>query len=102
MSRWEKNYGQEGRFSGDPINSHLPRGKNRSMRKGSRDGGLTPTEQARKQKLMRQFLQVDGPKGASPEYLQSVVWCPGCNGRRMRAEGLEHCESCQEAVNAIQ
>ena len=38
------------------------------MRKRGQDGKpLTPTEQRKKEKLMRQFL-LDGPKGVSEEY----------------------------------
>lgn len=38
--------------------------------KESKDPGLTPTERHQKNQLMRQFLRVDGPKGASLEYLE--------------------------------
>lgn len=57
---------KRGRQDGDPPNSE--RGKSVSRRKSARDGGLTPTEQHRKNALMKQFMRLDGPKGASPEY----------------------------------
>ncbi len=42
-----------------------------TIRKGRRDPGLTPTEQRRKNELMRQFIRGgDGPRGNSPEYLE--------------------------------
>lgn len=59
---------KRGRQNGDPPGSERPRGKASNLRKGRFDGGFTPTEQHRKNALMRQFLQLDGPKGASEEY----------------------------------
>lgn len=42
------------------------------MRKKGRDGKpFTPTEQHRKETLMRQFLAIDGPKGVSEQYRQN-------------------------------
>jgi hypothetical protein len=41
------------------------------MQKGRFDGGYTPTEQHIKANLMRQFMAIDGPKGASKEYLDN-------------------------------
>lgn len=39
------------------------------LRKKAPDGKpFTPTEQRRKEQLMRQFLQVDGPKGVTEAY----------------------------------
>lgn len=39
-----------------------------TIRKEGRDEGLTPTEQHQKDVLMRQFVKVDGPKGATKAY----------------------------------
>lgn len=58
--------------SGDPPVSS---GRSVSARKSARDGGLTPTEQHRKNALMKQFMRLDGPKGNSPEYIASQCWC---------------------------
>jgi hypothetical protein len=52
--------------NGDPV--HSERGKSTEQRKSSRDPGLTPTEVHRKAQLMRQFLQLDGPKGSSEQF----------------------------------
>jgi hypothetical protein len=90
----KKGYEVNGRYSQDPIGSDKPRGKNRSMRKHRNDAGLTPTETHRKAQLMRQFLALDGPKGASLEYINSPIWCPSCSGRRMRLEAGGLCEYC--------
>ena len=75
---------REGRFSENPIGSDAPRGKARSQRKASRDGNtFTPTEQHRKNELMRQFMRTgEGSGGRSAEYVNSPVWCGSC-GRRM-------------------
>lgn len=86
----------------DPVGSGNPRGKVRSRRKHRNDAGLTPTEQHRKDVLMRQFTSGDGPKGNSPEYLNSPAWCRGCDGRRLAStEGL--CGACgsKECAQAI-
>ena len=50
------------------------------MRKRGQDGKpFTPSEQARKNRLMRQFL-LDGPKGVSEEYrkgFDGIDWSKG-------------------------
>ena len=66
---------KRGRQDGDPHGSERARGKASSRRKSGRDKGLTPTEQAKKDSLMRQFLQLDGPKGNSEAYVNSAIWC---------------------------
>ncbi len=68
---------KRGWTSGDPP---VSMGKSVSQRKSARDGGLTPSEQHKKNALMRQFMRLDGPKGSSPEYIASAIWCehPGC------------------------
>lgn len=67
----------EGRYSEDPIGSDAPRGKARSQRKASRDGpSLTPTEQHRKNALMRQFMTnpEGGGIGNSEAYRAASCW----------------------------
>ncbi len=59
---------------GDPTFIGM-RGKDRSERRGRYDPGFTPTEKTHKEKLMRQFLGHDGPRGATKAYLDSPVWC---------------------------
>lgn len=67
---------RRGRLNGDPPLSERPRGKDRSMRKSSRDGStLTPTEQRTKARLMKQFVKGDGPRGNSEAYRASGIWC---------------------------
>ncbi len=66
---------KRGRQNGDPVHSEAPRGKDRSQRKSARDGGWTPTEERKRNELMRQFLRLDGPKGNSEAYRNSKVWC---------------------------
>lgn len=87
-----------GRFQEDPVGSDSPRGKNRERRKHRNDGNtLTPTEHHIKGRLMRQFMtNPEGPGGRSEAYVNSPVWCSGCNGRRMAvSDGL--CGGCNEA-----
>ncbi len=98
----KKGYGLEGKYSADPIGSEKPRGKARSQRKASRDGRtLTPTEQHRKNALMKQFMvnPEGGGIGNSEAYKASPAWCSGpCNGRRLAiADGL--CLSCGLAAH---
>lgn len=66
---------KRGWVSGDPPNS--ARGKSSAQRKSARDGGLTPTEQHRKNTLMRQFMRnpEGGGVGNSAAYRASSVWC---------------------------
>ena len=58
----------------------MPNVRSATIRKEGRDGGLTPTEKHRKDKLMLQFTRGDGPKGASPEYLEryELIDWTGC------------------------
>lgn len=70
-------YEREGKYSADPIGSAAPRGKARSQRKASRDGPtLTPTEQHRKNALMRQFMvnPEGGGIGNSDAYRAASCW----------------------------
>lgn len=72
-----KGYGVGDRYSADPVGSHVPRGKARSQRKASRDGPtLTPTEQHRKNNLMRQFMvnPEGGGTGNSEAYRAASCW----------------------------
>jgi hypothetical protein len=60
---------KRGRLDGDPVGAEAPRGKNREQRKSARDGKTwTPTEQRKRDTLMRQFLRLDGPKGSSEDF----------------------------------
>lgn len=82
------------------MNIHEKRGKNREMRKGKYDGGYTPTEQRKKDQLMRQFLKNDGPgMGASEAFRTSPVWCSSC-GNKFKTEGSNLCEKCLSEVAA--
>lgn len=85
-----------GRYSADPIGSETSRGKDCSKRLSSKDGPhWTPTEQHQKNQLMRQFLKRDGSQGASEAYVNSPVWCRGCDGRRLAVtDGL--CGVCSD------
>lgn len=69
---------KRGRQNGDPPVSH---GRSVSQRKSARDGGLTPSEAKTKARLMKQFMRGDGPRGNSPAYTTSPLWCshPGCH-----------------------
>lgn len=68
---------KRGWTSGDPPLSAKPRGKASHRRKSARDGGLTPTEQHRKNALMKQFMRnpEGGGVGNSRAYRESSVWC---------------------------
>lgn len=63
------------RIDGDPVGAEARRGKDTSRRKSGRDPGWTPTEERRRNELMRQFLKLDGPKGSTKAYRESKVWC---------------------------
>lgn len=68
------------RQKGDP--SFLgKRGKKTAQRRGRYDPGWSPTEQATRNRLMKQFTRLEGPSGNSPAYVNSAVWCssPGCH-----------------------
>lgn len=85
---------RRGWSNGDPTGSEKPRGKARSARKGRYDGGFTPSEQRKKDQLMRQFLKgYDGPRGASLEYVNAPCWCeyPGCS--RLKSGYEKYCAS---------
>lgn len=100
----KRGHGINERYAEDPINSHEPRGKSSERRKHRLDGStLTPTEQHIKNGLMRQFMR--NPEGSAHRderaYKESPVWCPNCDGRRMRAAGLRCCEACHNARSAV-
>ena len=63
-------YEYGGRYSQDPIGSQKSRGKSRSQRKHRNDGpSWTPTEQHRRNELMRQFMRnPEGSGGASATF----------------------------------
>lgn len=65
---------KRGWTSGDPP---VSTGRSVSTRKSARDGGLTPTEQRRKDTLMRQFMRnpEGGGVGNSEAYRNSQAWC---------------------------
>ena len=76
MSRQEKS-----RQNGDPSKLKRDNTKSHHKRMGRYDGSYTPSEKMLKARLMRQFISgYDGPRGASPAYINSEVWCrhPGC------------------------
>ncbi len=79
-----KGWELEGKHREDPIGSDASRGKNRERRKHRKDGPtLTPTEQHKKNVLMRQFMRTgEGPGGNTEAYRSSSAWC-GC-GRRLK------------------
>jgi hypothetical protein len=53
----------------DPINSHQPRGKDRSERRHRNDPGLTGTERTIKATLMNQFRRTgEGPGAPSQAF----------------------------------
>lgn len=87
---------EKDRKFGDPA-SIGPRGKNRSQRKSSRDPGFTPSEQRKRDQLMRQFTRLEGPSGNSEAYLSAPCWCE-CG--RLKAVGWELCASCLAAIDA--
>lgn len=72
--------------NGDPINSG---GKSNSKRMGRYDGSYTPTEQRKKDSLMRQFCRDEGPP-PSQAYLNAPCWCE-CG--RLKSVG-DMCERC--------
>jgi len=71
---------KRGRIDGDPLGSE--RGRSVSQRKSGRDPGFTPTEQRKKNELMKQFQRNSegGGVGNSAAYRASPLWCshPGC------------------------
>lgn len=71
-----KGYDVGGKYREDPVGSHVPRGKARSQRKASRDPGFTPTEQHRKNALMRQFMvnPEGGGTGNTEAYRAASCW----------------------------
>lgn len=71
-----KGYDAGGKYSQDPIGSEKPRGKDCSERRSSRDPGLTPTEQHRKNNLMRQFMRTGegGGSGNTEAYRNASCW----------------------------
>jgi hypothetical protein len=96
----KRGYELGGKFANDPVGSDVGRGKNRELRKSSRDGNsLTPTEQHKKNELMRQFMRTgEGGGGGNKEaYVNSPVWCD-C-GRRMKLEGRDVCVRCDMTVD---
>lgn len=64
-----------GRINGDPIGSERPRGKATGRRKGRYDSGWTPTEERKRDALMKQFTKLEGPSGNSAAYRASPLWC---------------------------
>lgn len=97
-----RGHGLNERYAEDPINSHEPRGKSTERRKHRNDGPtLTPTEQHIKNSLMRQFMR--NPEGSAHRderaYKGSPVWCPDCNGRRMRDAPGVPCWACRVSQN---
>lgn len=71
---------EKDRKPGDPGSLKRENTKSRHTRKGKHDPGLTPTEQHRKNALMRQFMSCHEGERNSDAYRNSAVWCshPGC------------------------
>lgn len=68
--------GEKHRKNGDPTFLKRANTKSAHARKGRFDGGFTPSEQRKKDQLMRQFIKgYDGPRGNSSEYMNSPCWC---------------------------
>lgn len=86
--------------NGDPIGCDEPRGKSRAERKGRYDGSYTGTEQRTKNRLMNQFRRTgEGPGGNSEAYRNASCWCE-CG--RLKADGLDICRRCLNAMLAPQ
>jgi hypothetical protein len=89
----KKGFELGGKYSQDPIGSQ---GKSLSQRKHRLDGpSWTPTESRQREQLMKQFCKLEGQSGNSSAYINSPVWCPGCNGKRLRAVARGLCERCE-------
>lgn len=82
-----------GKYREDPMGSTKPRGKSSYRQKHARDLGLTPTEHAQKQKLMKQFCKLEGPGGNSEAYVNADCWCRAC-GNHLRVDNSETCDRC--------
>lgn len=63
------------------------RGKAASMRKGRYDGSWTPSEQRKRDQLMKQFCSLEGVNGNTAAYRNSACWC-AC-GRGMNRRGAD-------------
>lgn len=74
---------KRGWISGDPP---VSAGKSVSQRKSARDGGLTPTEKLKRDRLMTQFRRnkEGGGVGNSPAYRASPLWCDHLGCKRTR------------------
>jgi hypothetical protein len=78
--------------NGDPVGSDKPKGKSNAKRMGRYDGSFTPTEQRKKNKLMRQFMRTgEGGGGNSDAYRNASCWC-ACG--RLKADGRDACSRC--------
>lgn len=65
---------KRGRQNGDPP---VSAGRSVSQRKSARDGGFTPTERLKRDRLMTQFRRnkEGGGVGNNAAYVCSPVWC---------------------------
>lgn len=72
--------GERHRQLGDPAKLKRDNTKSHHARKSKHDAGLTPTEQRRKDVLMRQFMKTHEGERNSEAYRNSPIWCahPGC------------------------
>lgn len=74
LDKPKRGFEMGGRFHQDPIGSEKARGKSAHRRKSGRDPGLTPTENARKAKFLKQFTKLEGSVN-SEAYRNAECWC---------------------------
>ncbi len=102
MAEWDadmkKGWNINERHAADPIGSNEPRGKDRSQRKHKLDGPtLTGSEGALRDRLMKQFCQLEGSTN-SEAYRNSSCWCAGpCGGAHLRSDNSPFCSRCLAA-----
>lgn len=63
------------RVKGDPHFLKRANTKSAHARKGRDDKGFTPTEQRKRDQLMKQFCKLEGVNGNTAAYVNSAVWC---------------------------
>lgn len=97
-----KGWGVNERHADNPINSHLPRGKDTSERRHRNDPGWTGTEERMRNQLLRQFMR--SPEGSAHSdveaYKGASCWCSYCGGRRLVVEA-GRCENCLIASDRL-
>lgn len=58
----------------------------------------TPKRDAETERLLRQFLNTDGPKGATESYRMSSIWCSKGGMHRASTENVDVCGKCGERL----